>query len=325
MKHRGTQRHRPLASRWSQVCRSQGVQCIPKHDHKTVGPIPTTWVNTWSSQIQQTTCDHRCSGPVHTCTPPTGQDDNSNSVTRCAWNIGPGPCENRLREAGLRARWPFRGVILTQQHRLQGRQWCQVHRVWPQQHWRRVWFSNESRFLLRRHNGRRRNERFAANCVREVDRFGGGSIMMWAAISYTGRTNLVTRSRQPDCSALHWCHSAATRGSRYGQHQRRIPAWQCQASNGGSQGGGATGAMAPPPKKTEAVRPPPKKKKRGKKRDKTKPHNFTPPPCAAKSCLYVQLLLKYANYNTLIGYMNVFIILLTIQHCHKICNGSLCS
>ena len=79
--------------------------------------------------------------------------------------------------------------------------------------------------------------------------------------------------------------------------------------------------MAPP--KTEAVRPPQKKKKkkkekkrkekkkRGKKRDKTKPHNFTPPPCAAKSCLYVQLLLKYANYNTLIGYMNVFIILLT--------------
>ena len=102
--------------------------------------------------------------------------------------------------------------------------------------------------------------------------------------------------------------------------------------------GGPTGAMAPP-KKTEAVRPPKKKnlkkkrkekkrkeeKKRGKKRDKTKPHNFTPPPCAAKSCLYVQLLLKYANYNTLIGYMNVFIILLTIQHCHKICNGSLCS
>ena len=68
-----------------------------------------------------------------------------------------------------------------------------------------------------------------------------------------------------------------------------------------------------------------RRKKRGKKRDKTKPHNFTPPPCAAKSCLYVQLLLKYANYNTLIGYMNVFIILLTIQHCHKICNGSLCS
>ena len=90
--------------------------------------------------------------------------------------------------------------------------------------------------------------------------------------------------------------------------------------------GGANGGHGPPQNRS-CTPPPPqkKKKKRGKKRDKTKPHNFTPPPCAAKSCLYVQLLLKYANYNTLIGYMNVFIILLTIQHCHKICNGSLCS
>ena len=115
-------------------------------------------------------------------------------------------------------------------------------------------------------------------------------------------------------------------------------------SNGGSRGG-QRGPWPPPPppkpklyapqkkrkekkrkeKKRKEKKRKEKKKKRGKNRDKTKPHNFTPPPCAAKSCLYVQLLLKYANYNTLIGYMNVFIILLTIQHCHKICNGSLCS
>ena len=29
-----------------------------------------------------------------------------------------------------------------------------------------------------------RNERFARNCVLEVDNFGGGSVMMWGAISY---------------------------------------------------------------------------------------------------------------------------------------------
>jgi hypothetical protein len=37
----------------------------------------------------------------------------------------------------------------------------------------------------------RRNERFAANCIQEADRFGGGSVMMWGAISDTGRTELV--------------------------------------------------------------------------------------------------------------------------------------
>jgi hypothetical protein len=29
------------------------------------------------------------------------------------------------------------------------------------------------------------------NYIQQVDRFGGGNVMMWAAISYTGRINMV--------------------------------------------------------------------------------------------------------------------------------------
>jgi hypothetical protein len=36
---------------------------------------------------------------------------------------------------------------------------------------------------------RRRNERFARNCVLEVDTFGGGRVMMWGAISYAEKLN----------------------------------------------------------------------------------------------------------------------------------------
>ena len=36
----------------------------------------------------------------------------------------------------------------------------------------------------------RRNERYAQNCVQEVNRFGSGSGMVWAGISYTCRTPL---------------------------------------------------------------------------------------------------------------------------------------
>ena len=44
-------------------------------------------------------------------------------------------------------------------------------------------FSDESRFMLQTRNGctrvyRRQNERFARNCVLEVDNFGEGSVMM---------------------------------------------------------------------------------------------------------------------------------------------------
>jgi len=103
---------------------------------------------------------------------------------------------NRLREADIRPRRPARRIILTREHRRQRLLWCRRCRLWRVQQWRRVAFSDESRFMLRRADGRarvyrRRGERYAANCVQEADRFGGGSVMMWASICHTGRTNLV--------------------------------------------------------------------------------------------------------------------------------------
>jgi hypothetical protein len=87
---------------------------------------------------------------------------------------------NRIREAGIRARRPVKAVVLTRRHRQVRLQWVRTHRVWPQQRWRTVWFCDESRFLLKRGDGRarvypRRNEHFANNCIQEVDRFGGGN------------------------------------------------------------------------------------------------------------------------------------------------------
>ena len=53
-------------------------------------------------------------------------------------------------------------------------------------------FTDESRFLLRRSDGRvrvfsRRRERFSDNCVIRHDRYGGGSVMVWAGITAHGR------------------------------------------------------------------------------------------------------------------------------------------
>ena len=103
---------------------------------------------------------------------------------------------NRLRAHGLRARRPYFGATLRDRHRQARVRWCNTVRVWNLQNWRRVWFSDESRFHLEKRDGRirvyrRRNERFAQNCVVEVDNFGGGSVMMWAAISYARNTQLV--------------------------------------------------------------------------------------------------------------------------------------
>ncbi len=97
----------------------------------------------------------------------------------------------RLREHGLRARRPYVGVVLNARRRIRRRTWADNHHrgVWRLQNWQRVIFIDESRFQLYRADGlqrtyRRIGERFAACAVNQVDRFGGGSVMVWGAIQF---------------------------------------------------------------------------------------------------------------------------------------------
>lgn len=104
---------------------------------------------------------------------------------------------NRLHASGLRAYRPVRGNVLTRCHRQARLQWATQHRHWTSRnHWRHVWFSDESQFLLQRHDRRRRvyrraNERYQQNCVDQAPPHGGGSVMVWGAINHTGRSQLV--------------------------------------------------------------------------------------------------------------------------------------
>ena len=103
---------------------------------------------------------------------------------------------NRLAEHGIRARRPYRGPVLSQRHRHARQTWARQHIRWNQNQWRNILFSDESRFCLSFADGRhrlyrRRGERFADACVLPVDRYGGGSVMVWGGISYDNRTPLV--------------------------------------------------------------------------------------------------------------------------------------
>jgi len=83
---------------------------------------------------------------------------------------------NRLRERVIHCRRPAQCQALTQRHRLERQHWAlNSHR----RQWDNVVFSDESRFNIH-HDGsvriyRRRNERFANNCVHEVYPYGGGA------------------------------------------------------------------------------------------------------------------------------------------------------
>ena len=86
--------------------------------------------------------------------------------------------------------------MLTARHRAARLHWAQRHFRWGRQQWARVLFSDESRFNLSHPDGRtrgfkRRGERFADNCLIVMDRFGGGSVMVWGGIVGRRKTNLI--------------------------------------------------------------------------------------------------------------------------------------
>lgn len=101
----------------------------------------------------------------------------------------------RLKEHQLSSRRPYVGAVLTRRHRRARVQWAQNHLRWPRANWRSVLFSDETKVRLFRADGRDRcwrrgGERYAECCIQEVDRFGGGGLMVWGGISYHTKTPL---------------------------------------------------------------------------------------------------------------------------------------
>lgn len=62
---------------------------------------------------------------------------------------------NRLHQENLKACRPAVRPVLKLQHRRNRLHWATVHRNWQQRHWRFVLFSDESRFCVDFHDGRR--------------------------------------------------------------------------------------------------------------------------------------------------------------------------
>ncbi|GFW06514.1 transposable element Tc1 transposase [Trichonephila clavipes] len=88
-----------------------------------------------------------------------------------------------------------RQIPHTANHRRLHLQWAHEHRAW-QADWHQVVFSDESRFNLWDHDGCIRVRRYAGErCLPEcvIERHSGltPGVMVWDAISYPGRSNLL--------------------------------------------------------------------------------------------------------------------------------------
>ena len=111
-------------------------------------------------------------------------------------NVSCSTVRRRLREAGLRSRRPAVRPVLSAVNRTRRLAWARQHVTWTRQQWGRVLFSDESRFTLSFNDGRvrvwrRQGERYADATVREHNRYGGGSVMVWGGMSLGTRTPLL--------------------------------------------------------------------------------------------------------------------------------------
>ena len=110
-------------------------------------------------------------------------------------NLSDQTIRNRLAEAGLRNFRPATFPMLHDAHKQARLDWANAHSGWGLNEWRTVLFTDESRFTVRFSDGRigvwrLSRERFQARFVRQVDRYGGGSVMVWAGVCYQGKTPL---------------------------------------------------------------------------------------------------------------------------------------
>ena len=87
----------------------------------------------------------------------------------------------RLRQHGIRPRRPYFGAVLTPLHRRERVRWYNRLRGWTFRYWRRIWFSDESRFLLQKQDGRIRVYRRTFLFL--ICSGSGSCVMMWAQMT----------------------------------------------------------------------------------------------------------------------------------------------
>jgi hypothetical protein len=104
---------------------------------------------------------------------------------------------NRLKSAGLKSRRVIKRSLLADRHRRSRLAWCLVRRGWNLRTWRKIHWSDESRFLLHVTDGRMRvwrhkNTAYTPRNIQPTVPYSGGSVMVWGCISHDCKLDLVT-------------------------------------------------------------------------------------------------------------------------------------
>lgn len=104
---------------------------------------------------------------------------------------------NRLKSAGLRSRRVIKRPRLRDHHKDARLAWCIARQNLNLRSWRKIHWSDESRFLLYVTDGRarvwrQRNTAYTPRNIMPTVPYGGGSVMVWGCVSHDCKLDLVT-------------------------------------------------------------------------------------------------------------------------------------
>ena len=110
---------------------------------------------------------------------------NDNKLDICVSTVS-----SRLRDKGMHSFYAIRKPLLNNRTKERRKDWCKARLGWDEEAWRRVLFSDESRFELfprRRVRVRRTaTEKFLPACIAPAAQAGGEAVMIWGCISSEG-------------------------------------------------------------------------------------------------------------------------------------------
>ncbi|GFU61940.1 transposable element Tcb2 transposase [Trichonephila clavipes] len=110
--------------------------------------------------------------------------------------IAPQAISRHLAEANFKSKRTFHALPLTPKHRRLRLQWCQARSIWNVTDWKKVVFSDESRFVLGTDDNRVRvwrhpGERYNSPHTVLLHTARTSSEMVWEAIAYDSRSTLI--------------------------------------------------------------------------------------------------------------------------------------
>ncbi|GFW22367.1 histone-lysine N-methyltransferase ASH1L [Trichonephila clavipes] len=116
-------------------------------------------------------------------------DTSRRRRSNCSTNNFQTPC--RSKSYIYKSKRPFRALPLTPEHRQLRLQWCQARSMWNVTEWKKVVFSDESRFVLGTDDNRvrvwrRPGERYNSPHTARI-----AGVMVWGAIAYDSRSTLI--------------------------------------------------------------------------------------------------------------------------------------